>query len=153
MGKPEQVGHLAFRQKAFPILRGDANLRQLYVESIHHPERNHRQDPRRYSKAALIAVIAASEAWQDAGRSVQVAVNVSPVELEKGGFIEFTTQTLRNFGLEGSSLVLEVTASAGSALTEPGKNCLRAARKAASRSGGPPTSNNCNTSPRDEAAA
>ena len=30
-------------------------------------ERNHRQDPRRYSKASLIAVIAASEAWQDAG--------------------------------------------------------------------------------------
>jgi 3-oxoacyl-[acyl-carrier-protein] synthase II len=31
------------------------------------PDRNHRQDPRRYSKASLIAVIAASEAWQDAG--------------------------------------------------------------------------------------
>jgi 3-oxoacyl-[acyl-carrier-protein] synthase II len=30
-------------------------------------QRNGRQDPRRYSKAALIAVIAASEAWQDAG--------------------------------------------------------------------------------------
>src|SRR5215211_6630135 len=31
------------------------------------PERNGRPDPRRYSRASLIAVIAASEAWADAG--------------------------------------------------------------------------------------
>src|SRR3954466_15288230 len=33
----------------------------------HHAERSGRADPRRYSRASLIAVIAATEAWSDAG--------------------------------------------------------------------------------------
>ena len=33
-------------------------------------ERNGRADPRRYSRASLIAVIAATEAWADAGLSL-----------------------------------------------------------------------------------
>lgn len=71
-----------------------------------------------------------ARAWQDAGRPVQVTVKVSPVELDKVGFIEFTTQTLRDAGLDGASLVLEVMVSPDSALSEQARTCLLAARKA-----------------------
>jgi EAL domain-containing protein (putative c-di-GMP-specific phosphodiesterase class I) len=70
--------------------------------------------------------------WGDAGYPVQVAVNVSPVELEKAGFVDRALQSLQNSGLEPGSLVFEV---GDAQLTAPVRATLAAAKAAGVRIG------------------
>ncbi|HXJ43674.1 MAG TPA: EAL domain-containing protein, partial [Bryobacteraceae bacterium] len=71
-----------------------------------------------------------AQAWQAAGRWIPVAFNVSATELSSPAFIDFVLQTLRDSGLDGGALVLEVPGLAGSTLTNQARANLLAARKA-----------------------
>jgi 3-oxoacyl-[acyl-carrier-protein] synthase II len=62
-------------------------------------DRNGRSDPRRYSKASLIAVIAASEAWHDAGlrlnepgAGVLVGSGAGGIDVAERQYYEFFTE-------------------------------------------------------------
>lgn len=47
--------------------------------------------------------------WLDAGRPLRVAVNVSPVQFERPGFVETVTDTLARYGVPANLLELEIT--------------------------------------------
>src|SRR3954453_176357 len=64
----------------------------------HHAERSGRADPRRYSRASLIAVIAATEAWADAGlrlnepgAGVLVGSGAGGIDVAERQYFEFFT--------------------------------------------------------------
>jgi EAL domain-containing protein (putative c-di-GMP-specific phosphodiesterase class I) len=50
-------------------------------------------------------------AWRDRGRPLEVAVNVSPLQLERDGFFEELERDLAESGMAPENLILEVTES------------------------------------------
>jgi hypothetical protein len=68
--------------------------------------------------------------WADAGMPLRVAVNVSPVQFERPGFVELVLQTLADHGVSPHLLELEITetiAMADFARTRERVDALRAA--------------------------
>ncbi|NBC37421.1 EAL domain-containing protein [Novosphingobium sp. FSY-8] len=57
----------------------------------------------------LRMAIRQARAWQDAGQPMRVAVNVSPVQFERPGFVELTLELLAEYDLPPALLELEIT--------------------------------------------
>jgi two-component system CheB/CheR fusion protein len=57
----------------------------------------------------LRMAIRQARAWLDAGRPLRVAVNVSPVQFERPGFVEMAIAMLAEYGLPPHLLELEIT--------------------------------------------
>ena len=79
-----------------------------------------RADPRRYSRAALFGVVAAREAWSDAGLGpVRLNVNLSARQLQQAEFVADVRSIVAETGVEPRELVLELRKQRG--LKEDGK--------------------------------
>ncbi len=63
------------------------------------------------SKVVLRAAIAQAAQWAQGGRSLQVAVNMSPRWLQHGDVPDIVATTLEEFGVDPSRLRLEITES------------------------------------------
>ena len=63
-----------------------------------------------------------ARAWQDAGTTVAIAVNLSPVQLRHGGVLQAIDDALRAHGLDGRWLEVELTESLLLELSEGATN-------------------------------
>jgi diguanylate cyclase (GGDEF)-like protein/PAS domain S-box-containing protein len=68
---------------------------------------------------------AQAQAWQQAGFTVRLAVNVSGREIQRPGFIRQARETLQQAGVSGAMMELEITETAAMAEMESGQTVLR----------------------------
>ncbi|WP_164852682.1 bifunctional diguanylate cyclase/phosphodiesterase [Novosphingobium umbonatum] len=60
-------------------------------------------------EAILRIALRQTRAWQEAGLAIKVAVNVSPVQFERPGFVETVLESIQTYGVAPELLELEIT--------------------------------------------